>query len=541
METNIKNLFNEQASAEKHKRKKAKSKQVFKPYQQHQAMLLPPSLEELIPPQHLVRVVNNTIDKLNIEPLLATYKGDGTSAYHPLMLLKVLIYAYLTKTYASRLIAKALKENVHFMWLSGMSMPDFRTINDFRSSRLKEVIYEVFASMILFCQENNYINLEHYFVDGTKLQANANRHHAVWAKNTKRYKLIVQEKIKELSHQIDEVNRQENDRYGNRDLEEMGNESAITSEHLKEQIENLNTLIETSFPKGMDSQNSKATKKAIKVLATKHLPKLEKYEQQEKLLAGRNSYSSTDTDATFFRTKDGRLLPAYNVLIGTENQFITNFSLHQKASETDQFIQHFEQFKTFARQLPRSVIGDAAYGSEENYYYLQMHQIEPLLKYNTYHFERTKKYRDNAYHKDKFQQNPDNGTYTCPQGRAMEFKHSYTRTTDNGYEQTFHTYECRDCSQCPVASHCKKGNGNRTIQINPQLDTYRAHARARLTTPEGYTLYKRRSIEPEPVFGDIKWNQKVERFLLRGKDKITLEFGLHCIAHNTKKIAQFIN
>lgn len=179
METDIKNLFNEQASAKKHRRKKAKSKQVFKPYQQHQAMLLPPSLEELIPPQHLVRVVNNTIDKLNIEPLLATYKGDGTSAYHPLMLLKVLIYAYLTKTYASRLIAKALKENVHFMWLSGMSMPDFRTINDFRSSRLKEVIYEVFASMILFCQENHYINLEHYFVDGTKLQANANRHHAI--------------------------------------------------------------------------------------------------------------------------------------------------------------------------------------------------------------------------------------------------------------------------------------------------------------------------------------------------------------------------
>jgi transposase len=526
-------MFNEPTSRQA-KRKKAQSAQVFKPYAQHQTMLLPPSLEELIPPQHLVRVVNQTIDKLNIEPLLATYKGNGTSAFHPLMLLKVLIYAYLTKTYASRLIAKALKENVHFMWLSGMNRPDFRTINDFRSSRLKDVIGEVFASMILFCHQNNYIKLEHYFVDGTKVSANAKRHRAVWAKNTKRYKLMVQEKIKDLLHQIDEANRQENERYGNRDLEEMGNESTITSEKLKEQIATLNTLVETSVlpPK---------TQKVVKELATKHLPKLEKYEMQEKLLASRNSYSPTDTDATFFRTKDGRLLPAYNALIGTENQFITNFSIHQKASEADQFIRHFEQFKALTKHLPRTVVGDAAYGSEENYYYLQMHQIEPLLKYNTYHFERTKKYRDNAYHKDKFRQNHDKGNYTCPQGRAMDLKHSSSRTTSNGYEQIFHTYECQDCSGCTVAHLCKKGIGHRTIQINPQLDAYRAQARARLTTPEGSMLYKRRSIEPEPVFGDIKWNQKVERFLLRGKDKVTVEFGLHCIAHNTKKIAQLIN
>ena len=111
-------MFNERPSQQR-KRRKAKSKQVFKPYQQHQAMLLPPSLEELIPEKHLVRVVNETIDKLNIEPLVATYKGDGTSAYHPLMLLKVLVYAYLTRTYASRMIAKALNENVHFMWQIG--------------------------------------------------------------------------------------------------------------------------------------------------------------------------------------------------------------------------------------------------------------------------------------------------------------------------------------------------------------------------------------------------------------------------------------
>ena len=186
-------MFNERPSQQR-KRRKAKSKQVFKPYQQHQAMLLPPSLEELIPEKHLVRVVNETIDKLNIEPLVATYKGDGTSAYHPLMLLKVLVYAYLTRTYASRMIAKALNENVHFMWLSGMSHPDFRTINTFRSSRLKEVIDQVFGSMVFFLLDHGYVDLQQYFVDGTKLRADSNKHKVVWAKNTKRYKEKVPER-----------------------------------------------------------------------------------------------------------------------------------------------------------------------------------------------------------------------------------------------------------------------------------------------------------------------------------------------------------
>jgi transposase len=187
MTSGAQTFFGEPSSGQRQKRKKAKSKQVFKPYHQQQVMLLPPSLDDLIPPKHLVRVVNETIDQLDIEPLIATYKGDGTSAYHPVMLLKVLVYAYLTTTYASRMIAKALHENIHFMWLSGMSHPDFRTINTFRSSRLKEVIDQVFGSMVFFLLEHGYIDLQQYFVDGTKLRADNNKHKVVWAKNTKRY------------------------------------------------------------------------------------------------------------------------------------------------------------------------------------------------------------------------------------------------------------------------------------------------------------------------------------------------------------------
>lgn len=115
------------------------TKITFKPYTQQQ-LLLPTHLEDLIPEKHLVRVVNDVVDDLDIEPLLRQYKGGGTSSYHPRMLLKVMIYAYTQRTYSSRQIAKAVRENVNYMWLSGMNKPNFRTINRFRGEIMRDII-----------------------------------------------------------------------------------------------------------------------------------------------------------------------------------------------------------------------------------------------------------------------------------------------------------------------------------------------------------------------------------------------------------------
>lgn len=520
-------MFNERPS-QQHKRKKAKSKQVFKPYQQHQAMLLPPSLEELIPEKHLVRVVNETIDKLNIEPLVATYKGDGTSAYHPLMLLKVLVYAYLTRTYASRMIAKALNENVHFMWLSGMSHPDFRTINTFRSSRLKEVIDQVFGSMVFFLLDHGYVDLQQYFVDGTKLRADSNKHKVVWAKNTKRYKEKVQQKINEQLREIEHTNAQEQERYGEH--------TTLTSEGVKEQVNKLNEIMQQG------NASSKRTAKAVKEIETKLLPKLEKYEQQEETLAGRNSYARTDPDATVFRTKDDQLLPAYNILIGTQRQFIVNYNFHQqKASESDGFPAHLQHMHSLLGRYPALVMGDSAYGSEENYALLAGKGVGNYLKYNTFHLEQTKKYRTHPYRKENFLYDAATDTYTCPQGQSMELKQLRPVITQNGYRTSVRVYQSRDCGGCPVAGLCKRGEGPRTIQVNPTVDAYRAQARANLNSEQGLALRKQRGIDVEPPFGDIKFNQGYTRCRLRGQAKVNVEIGLLSIAHNTKKIARWIN
>ena len=250
-------------------------KVTFKEYNMKQSSLLPPSLEELIPEHHLVRVVNRVVDELDISPLLVKYKGGGTSSYHPRMMLKVIVYAYSQKIYSSRKIEKALWENIGFMWISGGNRPDFHTINNFRSETMKEAVRKVFASLMEFLVEEGYVKMENYFVDGTKVGANSNPHKVVWAKKTKRYKEKLQEQIEALLDEIERVNEEENDAYGEENLEELGEKSEITAEKVRKQVDEINQRLR-------EAPQEKRLKKAAKTLEEKHLPRLEKYEEQER-------------------------------------------------------------------------------------------------------------------------------------------------------------------------------------------------------------------------------------------------------------------
>ncbi len=170
----------------------------FKAYNQNQISLLPPSLEELISTAHPVRVVSQVIDKLDIDPILKKYHGGGSSSFHPRMLLKVLVYAYINNTYSSPKIEAALKENIHFMWISGMNTPDHNTINRFRSERLKDVLREVFTQVVMLLNEEGLLNIKELYTDGTKIEANANRYTFVWGNAIKTNKEKIATQLKEL-------------------------------------------------------------------------------------------------------------------------------------------------------------------------------------------------------------------------------------------------------------------------------------------------------------------------------------------------------
>src|SRR5690606_29623273 len=201
---------------------KVTTKAVFKQYQPTQSLLLPPSLEELIPRQHLVRVVNTVVDRMDISAIINKYAGGGTSAYHPRMLLKVLLYGYCMKIYTGRRLAKALREDVNFMWLAAYNKPDFRTINLFRSGLLKDTIEDVFRNMLVFLMEQGYIKFEHYFCDGATFTGNANKYKMVWKKKAQRDRQAKKQICKKLFREIEVLNEAEDSAYGSKDLEETG-------------------------------------------------------------------------------------------------------------------------------------------------------------------------------------------------------------------------------------------------------------------------------------------------------------------------------
>ena len=516
-------------------------KVTFKSYSVGQISLLPPSLEELIPENHLVRVVNEMLDRIDLKPLLVHYKGGGTSSYHPRMMLKVLVYAYSEQIYSSRRIAKALRENVNFMWLSGGNKPDHRTINGFRSGVLKEAVREVFASVVELLAEGGYVKLENYCVDGTKIEANANAHKVVWAKRTARYKSKLREKIDILLDEIERVNAAEDAEYGEKDLEEMGGNGGVTSEKLKEKVSRLNERLK-------QNPEDKPLKKAVKTLEKDYLPRLEKYEEQERILNGRNSYSKTDPDASSLRMKEDRAAekplprPGYNIQNGTEGQFIVGYSLHQSAGDPGCFVPHMEAQKFPKGKLPENAIGDAAYGSEENYAWLEKNEIGNYLKYNRFHKEQHPPRKPELREKEhflsgNFPYDQDKDQFTCPADHPMTYRETRPYKTRNGYLSERHFYECNHCETCPLKPQCTKAKGNRRIQVSFKLRAYQQEARANLLSEQGVELRKKRAVDVETPFGNIKQNMGYRRFLLRGKKKVEIEWGLLCMAHNMRKLA----
>lgn len=206
-------------------------KVTFKPYDQHQQWLMPPSAAELIPQNHLVRAVSEAIDEMELEPILRKYeRGGGASRFHPVMMLKVLVYRYLTRNFSSRMLAKALRENVMFMWLAGSQTPDFRTINTFRGSRLKDVMDEVFVTTVKYLAAKGFVRLENYFVDGTKIESASNRYTFVWKRAIDTHERKLDEKLRAFIREADRASRAENEEYGDRDLEELGEQASFTAE-----------------------------------------------------------------------------------------------------------------------------------------------------------------------------------------------------------------------------------------------------------------------------------------------------------------------
>lgn len=505
------------------------------PYCQNQVLLFPPSIDENISPNDPVRLLDSIIDRLDLSSIEKLYKIRGRYTYDPRMMLKVILYAYMNNIYSCRKIEKLVLRDTHFIWLSGYQKPDFITINRFRN-RIKTEIEKIFTQLVILLVELGHITLNVEYIDGTKIESKANKYTFVWRKSVEKNKEKLLVKIKIILEQVEECIAQDN-------IESDEGTPEITTESLSSIVKSLNSSL-SSAPEPQTIEEKKILrekKKDIKKLE-EHTKKLAEYNAHLNKLGNRNSYSKTDNDATFMRMKEdamnnGQTKPGYNLQIGTENQFIVDYKLFANPTDTLTFIPFIDSFRYKFARAPLKVVADSGYGSEENYLFMDNNKIEGFVKYNYFHAEQKRTFKNDAFKVENLFYNRENDYYVCPMGQHMTYKHDVYRKSASGYISTSKKYEAQNCNACPLRTKCFKGMGNRKIEVNDTLRNFKQKARELLTSEEGLKHRSNRPIEPEAVFGQMKYNMAYRRFRHVGMDKVTMDFTFFAIAFNIKKLA----
>ena len=507
----------------------------FRPHINNQTVLFPQRIDKDIAQNDPVRLVNSVVESLNLACLKKLYSERGRSPYHPKMMLKVILYAYMNNIYSCRKIESALLRDVHFIWLAGYDQPDFITINRFRN-RVKEEINNVFTQLVLLLSERGLVSLDVEYIDGTKIESKANKYTFVWRKTVEKNRTRLMDKIRVLLAQIDDAIAQDN--AGQQEKVEF------TPAQLSEMCEQLRQSL-SQAPAPADKQQKKERRNREKEIRQLEQmgDKLGDYDKRLERMGGRNSMSKTDPDATFMRMKEdamnnGQTKPGYNLQIATENQFITDFGLFPNPTDTLTLPPFLSSFARRYGHLPGEACADSGYGSEENYRFMEENGIVAYVKYNYFHKEQTRPFKNDPFRIENLYYNAEEDYYVCPMGQHMTRVGTRHTKTASGYVSELAVYRAQRCQGCPLRGSChKRRQGNREIEANHRLNEYKRKARERLTSEQGLEHRSKRPIEPEAVFGQMKFNMAYRRFRHFGKDKVTMDFAFFAIAFNIKKWA----
>ena len=510
----------------------------FRSYIDNRDLLFPPHLDQDIDENDPVRLIDSIINGLDMSRIHSLYNPKGRKPYDPQMLLKVVIYAYMNNQYSCRSIEKLLKRDIHYIWLSGYEKPDFITINRFRN-RVKGEINNIFTQLVLVLADKGFVSLDVEYIDGTKIESKANRYTFVWRKTVERNREKLMKKISVLLEQVDDAIAQDNV-YVNDRVE-------FTAEGLGALIGELReSLAQQKEPETKEGKRiAREKRRHIRELEA-HRDKLKEYDDRLHTIGERNSMSKTDPDATFMRMKEdymrnGQTKPGYNLQISAENQFITDFALYPNPTDTLTLPSFLDSFHRRYDIIPSTVVADSGYGSEENYRFMEESGMQAYVKYNRFHIEQRPRFKPNPFHADSLHYNEKEDYYVCPMGQHMTRIGTSHAKTASGYRSENAVYRAQNCKGCPLRGSCYKAKKDRrNIEVNHRLNDYKKKARELLTSEKGLEHRGRRCIEPEAVFGQMKYNMGYKRFRHFGKDKVNMDFAFFAIAFNLKKMCRKI-
>jgi transposase len=466
---------------------------MFREYSQGQMFLLPPSLDEFVPENHEARIINDVVDTMDLSPLLARYEGGGAPAYHPAMMLKVVIYAYSRGIYSSRSIARELKTDTAFMFLSGMQSPDFRTICLFRAEHA-DVLLDLYVEVVRLCASLGMVGLGHIAFDGTKLKANASV-------------------------------RQTRDRDG------LEKEIERIKEQMRQMIQasaKIDALEDQKYPDGDGSEVAEELRR--KEYRLKKLQEAMEGLEREKL----EKVNVTDPESRLMKDSRKVIQPSYNgqIAVDEKEQVIVAADISQNATDHAEFKPLVEQVERNLGALPKEGSADAGYSSYDNLEYAEVKGLDIYMPDNFLESLDEKEENEKRYHKSNFRYDEVRDTYICPEGKELK---RWAEQKREG-KPSLLLYRGESCRECAVKERCTTGEV-RTVSRDGREPLLEA-MRDKLRSEEGRQIYKKRAYTVEPVFGQLKWDGRKLSMDLRGLVKVRGEFLLMCLVHNVKKIVK---
>jgi len=481
-----------------------------------------------------VRLLFEVTEELNYRKLYETYSTLGRNpAVNPVILFRIIVYAYMNKLYSSREIETACTRDINFIWLlQGQKAPDHNTIARFRVNHLEKCIDNLFCQLVMKLGEMDEIAYKNIFIDGTKIEANANKYTFVWKKSTDKFENKLQEKIKKVLSDLSL------EFYINMDkVEDKITVDRITK--ILHKLEDIKIANNIEFVQGKGKRKSKL-QKYMEVL-NEFIEKQSKYDNYNGIFNGRNSFSKTDNDATFMHMKEdhmqnGQLKPGYNIQIGVEGEYIVGVDISSERSDQLTLIPFLDKLEEELPMKFENVIADAGYESEENYNYLSEHNQNSYIKPQTYEKSKSKKSKRDISKRENMTYISEDDYYICSLGNKLIPVSTTYRNSKSGYVSMVTIYECENCSGCPYKNKCTKAKGNKRLHVSKNFIKYREKSLGNITTPEGKLLRMNRSIQVEGAFGVLKQDYGFRRFLLRGKKNIKVEFLLLCFGYNIKKL-----
>lgn len=478
-----------------------------------QSWLFPPNIQDMIPDDHICHLVDAVVDSMDLKELESEYEGPGHPAYHPRIVLKLLLMSSIDGIRSSRKISRLARENVVYMYLAGNLKPDFRTICDFRKEH-PDVVSTAFKEVVRFAHGVGMVRLGHMSIDGTKVKASASNSKIISKKDLAELERFIKEEMERGA----EEDEREDALYGK---DKTGYEMPVDRKKIVSKLKER-------FKKGDEKQREKISKLVEKART--------EAKQVEKGVA-----SITDPESRFMKGAKGFSL-SYNVQITADSShgIIVANDVTQEVVDNNQLKPQVEQAK---ENLGVNLSGtemsaDSGYFSIGNIAYLAENGIDGYIPSAELAAEmKGGRRKSDVYPKEMFRYDGERDCFVCPEGKCLAFRHEYFDKRKNEMIKIYHAGRAV-CRQCPSKLHCTKDKNGRAIKSlgHEMLRIALAQKMRSSIGKEKYGLRK----QVETPFGNIKQNLGLREFLCRGIKPVKTEFNLACTAHNLKRIWSYL-